>query len=94
MGEKGNLLEAASDPMAMLTDMPVSVLRETPDVLKKWSDAYLAFREIQAQKAEVSAEKAALSAQQAQMAAEKAVDAINTEPAAAGPAGPAKTTES
>ncbi len=94
MGEKGNMIGADVDPMGMLTDMSVSALRESPEIWKKWSDAYLAYREIQAQNAELSAQKAALSAQQAQMAADKAVEAAVTEATTTDPEGQAKAIES
>lgn len=90
MGEKGNPLEAVgADPMAMLADVPVQALRETPEIFNQWAQAYLAMREIQSQRATVAAEKATLAAEKAQTAAEAAAEAAKGMPAedAAGSSG-------
>lgn len=65
MGERGNAIEALTgtgagggNPLDALGSLPLGFLKETPGVVKDWSEAYLRWREVQELRATTAAEAA------------------------------------
>ncbi len=61
MGEKGNAIETLTgtgavdgNPLEALGALPLGFLKESPGVVKDWSEAYLRWREIQDSRATIA----------------------------------------
>ncbi len=93
MGEKGNAIEALAgtgavegNPLEALGALPIGFLKESPGVIRDWSEAYLRWREVQEKRAAVatSAAQQALAADGASPDADGAdgADAADAPPSA------------
>jgi hypothetical protein len=65
VGERGNAIEALTgtgagggNPLDALGSLPLGFIKETPGVIKDWSEAYLRWREVQERRAVTAAEAA------------------------------------
>lgn len=61
MGEKGNAIESLTgtgavggNPLEALGALPLGFLKESPGVIKDWSEAYLRWREVQEKRASIA----------------------------------------
>jgi len=86
VGERGNAIDALTgtgagggNPLDALGSLPLGFIKETPGVIKDWSEAYLRWREVQELRAETAAEAA------------QAALGITAEKPAVGPAGDGST---
>jgi len=99
MGERGNAIDALTgtgtgggNPLDALGSLPLGFIKDTPGVVKDWSEAYLRWREVQEKRALVATTAAASALG---IADEKAAtDAAATDAAATvSPATDAATTD-
>ena len=90
MGEKGNAIDSLTgtgavggNPLEALGSLPLGFLKESPGVIRDWSEAYLSWREVQEKRAMV----ATAAAEQALGIEPGAADAASPDaPASGGPA--------
>ena len=61
MGEKGNAIESLTgtgavggNPLEALGSLPLGFLKESPGVVRDWSEAYLRWREVQEKRASIA----------------------------------------
>jgi hypothetical protein len=66
MGERGNAIEALTsttsgggNPLDALGSLPLGFIKDTPGVVKDWSEAYLRWREVQERRGQVATAAAA-----------------------------------
>ncbi len=65
MGEKGNAIASLTgtgavggNPLEALGALPLGFLKESPGMVRDWSEAYLGWREVQEKRASIAAEAA------------------------------------
>jgi hypothetical protein len=60
VGERGNAIEALTgtasggNPLDALGSLPLGFIKDTPSVVRDWSEAYLRWREVQEKRAEAA----------------------------------------
>ena len=61
MGERGNAIEALTstasgggNPLDALGSLPLGFIKDSPGMIKDWSEAYLRWREVQEKRAQVA----------------------------------------
>jgi hypothetical protein len=62
MGEKGNAIDSLTgtgavggNPLEALGSLPLGFLKESPGVIRDWSEAYLRWRDVQEKRASIAA---------------------------------------
>lgn len=65
MGERGNAIEALTgtgagggNPLDALGSLPLGFIKETPGMIRDWSEAYLRWREVQEERSKAAADAA------------------------------------
>jgi hypothetical protein len=89
MGERGNAIEALTgtgagggNPLDALGSLPLGFIKDSPEVIKDWSEAYLRWREVQEKRAQVATSAAETALGLSDGAAAGAGDAATKDTAA------------